>query len=175
MYTILVNGLPKCSIACRLTNTTWSYISAGSKLRTRFIFPVAQKVQLKLQPTCDDTQTVNRLSFGTGIKTDSIKCPSCSLNLVFIVPSELCCTLSTWMALITNSCSSFVRKDFDKLVISEKVCAPFCHSHSYTCLARNFCSPCSTNQAIKSSLDQSRISFFIAILRTSWVIAAVTS
>jgi hypothetical protein len=39
------------------------------------ILPVAQKLQVRLQPTCDETQAVALLSL-TGMRTDSILRPS---------------------------------------------------------------------------------------------------
>ncbi len=48
---------------------TWPTISPGVRLRTRRIVPVWQKVQLSVQPTWLDTQSVPR--FSSGMKTIS--------------------------------------------------------------------------------------------------------
>ena len=49
--------------------------------------PVAQNLQVKLQPTCDETQAV--FLSAVGIKTPSIICPSNVLKRDLIVPSSL--------------------------------------------------------------------------------------
>ncbi len=44
--------------------STWPTISDGSRLRTRRWVPVWQKVQVRVQPTWDETQSVPRPSPG---------------------------------------------------------------------------------------------------------------
>src|SRR3982751_4171444 len=103
------------------------------------MYPVAQNLQLKLHPICEDTQAVFLSS--VGIKTPSTKCPSTVLNRVLIVPSLLYCVASICSAGKEKFSESLLRRSLLRFVIASKLCACFCHNHSQTCFARNFFSP----------------------------------
>jgi serine/threonine-protein kinase len=63
-------------------------------------------------------------------ETPSIMSPSYSLKRTLMVPSSLSCTISSVMALKAKCVSKVFLKSLERLVISSKVVAPFCHSHS---------------------------------------------
>ena len=70
----------------------WFNMSATDKLPSNPCFPVWQKRQFILQPTCDDTQRVARSS--SGIYTVSTNFPLSVGNKYFIVPSlEYCASM----------------------------------------------------------------------------------
>src|ERR1700712_3460648 len=128
IYTTFDNFLSYTFSLCSFSIATWSYISSKVKLRLRSIIPVAQNLQVRLQPICDETQAVFLLS--VGINTPSIKCPSKVLNLDFNVPSLLCWVASTVMACMSKSVAIFLRRSSDSLFISSKFRAFFFHNHS---------------------------------------------
>src|SRR6185369_11297105 len=123
--------------------------------------PVAQNLQLRLQPICDETQAVNLDS--VGIKTPSTKCPSQVLKRVLTVPSALCCVVSIASAGKIKFSPNCWRSCLLRLVMSAKLRAPFCQIHSYACLARNFFSPTFSKYSSSSSKVKCRI-FFCAVL-----------
>src|SRR4249920_2735315 len=119
MYTMLVSFLSYVFSLCSFRIATWSYISSKVKLRLRSIIPVAQNLQVRLQPICDDTQAV--FLFSVGINTPSIKCPSKVLNLDLTVPSLL-----NWVAFTVMACrSKFSERrclnSFERSVMSSKL------------------------------------------------------
>src|SRR5690554_8149772 len=71
--------------------TTWSTISPAERFLSNFSFPVAQNLQAKLQPTCEEIQAV--ILVLVGIKTPSTTFPTPTLKAHFIVRSlEICCS-----------------------------------------------------------------------------------
>src|SRR6202000_164065 len=103
-------------------------ICSGFRLLLRPIYPLAQNLHVRLQPTWDDTQAVIRS--GAGIKTPSIRCASCKIKEFFIVLSALNCELLIFTLLIIKFSASLVRSSFEILLISSKEMHDFSHSHS---------------------------------------------
>ena len=64
---------------------TWPTISGVERLRTSFCVPVWQNLQVSVQPTWEETQSVPRSS--SGICTLSTSCPSGKRSSHFRVPS----------------------------------------------------------------------------------------
>src|SRR5690554_6141683 len=108
--------------------TTWSTISPAERFLSNFSFPVAQNLQAKLQPTCEEIQAV--ILVLVGIKTPSTTFPTPTLKAHFIVRSlEICCSSKVMSSM--NNCSFNCSRNFTlKLVISSNEAAFFCHNHS---------------------------------------------
>ena len=85
IITTLEGGTPSHRVACQ----TWPTISPGVRLRLKPCRAVAQKLQLRAQPTCEETQRVLRRSWGIskGIRTVSTRWPSASSIIHLRVPS----------------------------------------------------------------------------------------
>ena len=73
LVSIRPSGWDGHSPSASRASITWPTISAGSRLRTRRIVPVWQKVQLSVQPTWLDTHSVPRSA--SGMNTISIILP----------------------------------------------------------------------------------------------------
>src|SRR5690606_1636012 len=99
-------------------------------------------------PTCELTQAVIRP--GVGIRTPSITFPSYSVKLLLIVLSELTCDARIVTARISKLLFSVSRSALLKFVMWSKSVHDLTHNHSYTCFARNPCSPIAVSLSFKS-------------------------
>jgi len=88
------------------------------------------------------------------------------LNLLLMVPSAEYCVASIFRAGSEKCSVNFRRRSLLRLVIASNEWACFCHNHSYTCLARNFCWPSSWKYDSRSCKVNSLI-FFFAVFNTA--------
>ena len=115
--TTLVTRVPKCSSS----ETTWSTISCGARLRAKPPLPVAQNVHRIGQPTCEETHAVS-LFFPfsvAGMPTVSTTRVSSRRRRSFATPSV---AAATWCTLdrptVTPSERSDSRATFGRVVRS---------------------------------------------------------
>src|ERR1700749_1619085 len=103
------------------------------------MYPVAQNLQLREQPICEETQAVLRSS--VGMRTPSTICPSTVLKRLFTVPSSEYCVVLVVNAGRLKCSFNLALNSLLRFVMASKLWACFSHNHSYTCLALNFFSP----------------------------------
>ena len=116
MNTTLVTRVPKCSSS----ETTWSTISCGARLRAKPPLPVAQNVHRIGQPTCEETHAVSLFfPFVAGMPTVSTTRLSSRRRRSFATPSV---AAATWCTLdrptVTPSERSDSRATFGRVVRS---------------------------------------------------------
>ena len=101
---------------------TWPTISPASRLRTSRIVPVWQKVQLRVQPTWLETQSVPRSA--SGMNTISKSWPSWVRNSHLRVPSVETCSTTTSGRAIANRSASQARCGLAMSLIAPNSVAP---------------------------------------------------
>ena len=152
MNTTFVTRVPKCSSS----DTTWSTISCGARLRANPPLPVAQNVQRMGQPTCEETHAVSRcLPFSVaGMPTVSTTRSSASRSNSLAVPSVAAATWCTAdLPIRTFAAFSASRALFGSVVRSSTVragVAPYRWSRS--CFPRNAGRPFSFANVFSSAV-----------------------
>ena len=101
---------------------TWLTISGADRLRTRRCVPVWQNLQVRVQPTCEETHSVPRSS--SGMWTDSTSWPSRNFSSHLRVPSIDCRSTETAGRPTTNCSASAARNSLDRLLMAAKSVAP---------------------------------------------------
>src|SRR4051794_16907250 len=151
---------PPSRRASRAAHSSCSKISPPVRLRPRPIAPVAQNVQARAQPDCDETQTARRSP--CRISTVSIGNPSRVRNRAFTVWSaERCCS----SRISSANGSSLVRRArtaFDSVVTSSQEAARSRVTPWRTCSLRYDGSPQSASSDIAvSSCTKARVSMIL--------------
>lgn len=107
-----------------------------------------------------------------GIKTPSTTFPGSTSKAHLIVLSELICW-STRVIPLRSYCScNNSRVPADRFDISSKRVTDFFQSHSITCFARNFFSPCNSKNRVSSSSESVRMSVFALSMRAAKIVYA---
>ena len=133
MKTTFRNGGSEWRRTAAAAACIWARISSTVSERRRPIVPVAQKVQPCLQPTCDDTQSVENPACGMITVSTSSPCsrPSSSFRVPQAETSEV---MSVWLG--GENCASSARRVLrPSPELSSKGLAPSL-STSQTILAR---------------------------------------
>ena len=103
-------------------NQSWAMISAALRLRLKPCRAVAQKVQSRAQPTCEETHSVARSP--SGMYTVSMALPSSRRITHLRVPSLLSCCITSSGARTSASSISRVRRALLMSVIWAKSVTP---------------------------------------------------
>ena len=127
IITTLVMRLPGAvdgqSVRESRATMSWPAISPGVRLRTSFCVPVWQNLQVSVQPTWLETQSVPRSA--SGMKTVSNSAPPSPRSSHLRVPSlEICSVTMSGRASVKRS-AICARKSLARLVIAAKSRAPW--------------------------------------------------